>query len=156
MLIANILVAVHPGSPRPDEVHFTGDEPTDVKAKKKQKAKQVGLYFFKSDATHLVSGRSNAAHITIDEEVPAARAPPGGSRQNGAPTSRQQRHATTRTHSATLEDFWNPVDDTYEHDGFVVSDGPAPQPLSQGQRVWKDLHRITVDFDIRPLPAGIA
>ncbi|TBU23731.1 Mus7/MMS22 family-domain-containing protein [Dichomitus squalens] len=149
--------AVRPRSPRPGEVHFTGDEPTDGKGKRKQKAKQVGLYVFKSDATHLVSGRSNAGHVTIEEEVPATCAPSGWANRRGiAPRSRQQRQSTARTHSGTLENFWTPGDDQYEHDGFVVSDREAPQQSSQDQRVWKQLHRVTVDFDIKPFPAGIA
>ncbi|PIL22731.1 hypothetical protein GSI_15424 [Ganoderma sinense ZZ0214-1] len=152
---------VVPPAPAPNEVQFTGDEPAEARAKKaKQKARQAGVYVFKSGAAQIVSGRSNATHFTIDEETGTNQRPPLRNADRTRPPtskskSRLQRQGSKRGHS-TLEEFWNPDDDHYEHDGFVVSDDPAPGPSSQHNLTWKGLRHVTVDFGIQPLPAGLA
>ena len=143
-----------------NEVRFTGNEPAEAKARKraKQKARQAGVYVFKSGATHITSGRSNTAHFTIEEETETNRRPPLHNADRSRPPtskSRLRRQGSKRAH-LTPEELWNPDDDHYEHDGFVVSDDPAPGPSSQHNHAWKGPQHSTVDFGIQPLPAGIA
>ncbi|CDO69890.1 hypothetical protein BN946_scf184884.g49 [Trametes cinnabarina] len=119
-------------------VTFGQEAPAKSKTKKgKSKAKQVGLYVFSSGRARVVTGRANPASVTIDQEAAAGPGPAG--------------------HPATLEQFWPLADEEESDDSFVVPDQPELRAhASQQRNLLEQLHRVTVDFDVHPLPAGIS
>ncbi|KAI0373643.1 hypothetical protein BV20DRAFT_1111197 [Pilatotrama ljubarskyi] len=152
-----------PVSLPPNEVHFAEEAQQKKSKTKKQKAKPkpAGLYVFSSGGAHLVTGRANAGHITIDQEA-AAHAGPSmrnvGHSSPRPPRPKTKRVPSTAAHATTLEEFWTLGGGAEESDdSFVVPDGPLPhQPSSQHTRDIEQLHRVSVDMDVHPLPAGIA
>ncbi|KAL1950542.1 hypothetical protein VTO73DRAFT_5666 [Trametes versicolor] len=160
--------APDPPSPPSNYVEFGEEAPQKSKAKK-QKGKQksvAGLYVFTSGGAHLVSGRTNSAHVTVNQES-AARGGPymGGAepqpRHKHKSKSKGKRPPSKAGHAPTLEQYWTlgAGGDGGEEsdDSFVVPDAPAAHPqLSQQTRAIESLHRVTVHMDIHPLPAGIA
>ncbi|KAI0769083.1 Mus7/MMS22 family-domain-containing protein [Trametes elegans] len=149
-----------PPSPAPGEVFF-GEEPQQKnKVKKhKPKANTTGLYVFPAEGTHLESGRSNAAPVTVDQEAvggPRMRRPEKKSGPSTKSKSRRQESWARAAQPSTLEQYW-PLGREDSDDSIVVPDTPVPaQPSSQQERDLELLRRVTVDLDIHPLPAGIA
>ncbi|KAI0357556.1 hypothetical protein OH77DRAFT_1510566 [Trametes cingulata] len=152
-----------PVSPPPNEVHFAEEAQQKKSKSKKQKLKPKpnGLYVFSSGGAHLVTGRAHAGHITVDQEAAAHAGPSmrnAGRSSPRPPRSKGKRIPSTASHAPTLEEFWTLGGVVEESDdSFVVPDGPLPHPLSSQQaRDIEQLHRVTVDMDVHPLPAGIA
>ncbi|OSC97472.1 hypothetical protein PYCCODRAFT_1377056 [Trametes coccinea BRFM310] len=151
-----------PPSPEANVVEFEQEAPQKSKvAKRKQQAKQVGLYVFSSGQGRLVTGRSNSGPVTIDEEA-ATRGRPhlrreGSGRVALAKSGLHKVPSAGAAHPVTLEQFWPIAGGEESDDSFVVPDDPEPQAHSSQQRnLLEQLHRVTVDLDIQPLPAGIS
>ncbi|KAI0647862.1 Mus7/MMS22 family-domain-containing protein [Trametes meyenii] len=156
-------------SPPPHEVAFGQEAPQKSKGKKqKSKPKNTGLYVFSGDGAHLVSGRTNVAPVTVDQEFATRRGPdmrngrPGTrrlSKSNFKPSSKGHRAPSKSGHPQTLEGYFALNNDVEElsDDSFVVRDEPVPQHSTSRQQ-WEieHLRRVTADMSVHPLPAGIA
>ncbi|KAH9851730.1 Mus7/MMS22 family-domain-containing protein [Lenzites betulinus] len=157
--------APEPPSPEPDVVEFNQEAPKKKGKKQKSKPKPAGLYTFSSGGAHLIGGRANAAHVTVDQEV-AARAGPSMRNVESHPRQKSKmksksRHPPKNARSVTLDEYWAlgsaAGGGEESDDSFVVPDEHAPHPpLSQQTRDIAHLRRVTVHMDIHPLPAGIA
>lgn len=151
-----------PSSPT-NEIRFEQEAPQKTKTKLKKhkpQTKLTGLYVFGSGGAHIVSGRANSGHITVDQEAEAApyvrdvRALPG---RTSKPHSKRPRVPSTADRPVTLDEFWAIGGAEESDDSFVVPDAPVPQaPSSQQKSILEHLNRVTVDLDVQPLPAGIA
>ncbi|KAI0655367.1 Mus7/MMS22 family-domain-containing protein [Cubamyces menziesii] len=151
-----------PSSPT-NEVRFEQEVPHKTKPKLKKhkpQTKLTGLYVFGSGGAHIVSGRANSGHVTVDQEAEAASyardapAPPGRTSRSH---SKRSRVSSAVDHPVTLDEFWALAGAEESDDSFVVPDAPVPQAASSQQRnILEHLNRVTVDLDVQPLPAGIA
>ncbi|KAI9066820.1 hypothetical protein FKP32DRAFT_1673568 [Trametes sanguinea] len=150
-----------PPSPETNEVEFEQEAPQKSKAaQRKQQAKQVGLYVFPSGHGRLVTGRANSGPVTIDEEATTRGRPflrrEDSSRIQPAKSGIHRVPSVGAVHPVTLEHFWPIGGEEESDDSIVVPDDPEPQAHSSQQRNLEQLHRVTVDLDIQPLPAGIS
>ncbi|TFK89693.1 hypothetical protein K466DRAFT_15695 [Polyporus arcularius HHB13444] len=157
------------------ELHFAGDGAAKAKKKAaKDKSKQAGVYIFNTGNTHLLGGRANAEHVTVDQEVATSRGPVLRGDQPSTHTSASKskpkstsskskphfhRQGSKRLKTSTLTQHWG-TGEQYEDDGSVIPDAllsvHEPVSLSQQERDVHCLRYVTVDLDVHPLPAGLA